>query len=84
MKLHVAVIGAGSWGTTVASIASHNGPTVLWARNAGIADEITATRTNSTYLGTARVGRNLRATASMADAVRSADVVVMGYGHLCF
>ncbi|MGH7785289.1 MAG: NAD(P)H-dependent glycerol-3-phosphate dehydrogenase [Candidatus Binatia bacterium] len=77
-RLHVAVIGAGSWGTTVASVASHNGPTVLWARNPEIAAEITATRTNARYLGTARVGRDLRCTASMDEAVRGADVVVMG------
>ena len=78
MRLKVAVIGAGSWGTTVASIAAHNGPTVLWARNAETADEINTRRTNTRYLGTSRVGRDLRATADMAEAVGSADVVIMG------
>jgi glycerol-3-phosphate dehydrogenase (NAD(P)+) len=78
VRLHTAVIGAGSWGTTVASLASHNGPTVLWARNPEIAEEIARHRTNARYLGTYRVGRELRATASMAEAVRGADVVVMG------
>jgi glycerol-3-phosphate dehydrogenase (NAD(P)+) len=78
MRLQVAVIGAGSWGTTVASVASHNCPTVLWARNPEIAAEINDQRTNARYLGAAQVGRDLRATASMAEAVRSADVVVMG------
>jgi glycerol-3-phosphate dehydrogenase (NAD(P)+) len=78
MRLRVAVIGAGSWGTTVASVASHNCPTILWSRNPEIADEINAQRTNTRYLGTSRVGRDLRATASMAEAVREADVVVMG------
>jgi len=38
MKL--AVLGAGSWGTTVASIAVHNHPTVLWARSAEVAGAI--------------------------------------------
>ncbi|MEO8600981.1 MAG: NAD(P)H-dependent glycerol-3-phosphate dehydrogenase [bacterium] len=78
MRLKVAVIGAGSWGTTVASIAAHNGPTVLWARNADTADEINTRRTNTRYLGTSRVGRELRATADIAEAVCSADVVIMG------
>jgi glycerol-3-phosphate dehydrogenase (NAD(P)+) len=78
MRLSVAVVGAGSWGTTVASIAAHNCPTVLWARNAETADEINTRRTNSRYLGTSRVGRDLRATASMAEAIGSADVVIMG------
>jgi glycerol-3-phosphate dehydrogenase (NAD(P)+) len=78
MRLSVAVVGAGSWGTTVASIAAHNCPTVLWARNAETADEINTRRTNSRYLGTSRVGRDLRATASMAEAIGAADVVIMG------
>lgn len=77
-RLRVAVIGAGSWGTTVASLASHNCPTVLWARNAEIADEINGRRTNARYLGTYRVARDLRATASMQEAVAPADVIVMG------
>lgn len=78
MRLRVAVIGAGSWGTTVASVASHNCPTILWARDAELADEINQQRTNTRYLGTAKVGADLRASASMAEAVGAADVVVMG------
>jgi glycerol-3-phosphate dehydrogenase (NAD(P)+) len=78
MRLTVAVIGAGSWGTTVATIAARNGPTVLWARNAETAEEINTQRTNTRYLGTSRVGRDLRATADMAEAVCSADVIIMG------
>jgi glycerol-3-phosphate dehydrogenase (NAD(P)+) len=78
MRLNVAVIGAGSWGTTVASVASHNSPTVLWARHPDVADEINTQRTNSRYLGTSKVGRDLRATPSMAEAVGKADVIVMG------
>jgi glycerol-3-phosphate dehydrogenase (NAD(P)+) len=78
MRLSVAVIGAGSWGTTVATIAAHNCPTVLWARNPEIAEEINTRRTNSHYLGTSRLSRDLRATASMEEAVRAADVLVMG------
>ncbi len=78
MRLSVAVIGAGSWGTTVASIAAHNCPTVLWARDPEIAEEITRERTNTRYLGTARVDKALRATADMAEAVGRADVVLMG------
>lgn len=78
MRLSVAVIGAGSWGTTVASIAAHNCPTLLWARDPALAEEINTRRTNTRYLGTARVGRDLHATASMAEAVGGADVILMG------
>ncbi|MEY3007405.1 MAG: hypothetical protein RI942_1747, partial [Pseudomonadota bacterium] len=33
MNLTVAVLGGGSWGTTVAHLVSRNTNTVLWARN---------------------------------------------------
>jgi glycerol-3-phosphate dehydrogenase (NAD(P)+) len=78
MTLRVAVIGAGSWGTTVAALAARNAPTLLWARNPEIADEINRERTNSAYLKGFRLPRDLRATASIEEAVREADLVVMG------
>ena len=34
MTINVAVIGAGSWGTTVAALAAANTDTVLWSRRA--------------------------------------------------
>jgi glycerol-3-phosphate dehydrogenase (NAD(P)+) len=39
-QIQVAVIGAGSWGTTVAALACANTPTKLWARREELADEI--------------------------------------------
>ena len=39
-RINVTVLGAGSWGTTVASIASRNADTIVWARRAETADEI--------------------------------------------
>ena len=46
----VAVIGAGSWGTAVASIVAVNATATLWARRAELADMMCATRENPTYL----------------------------------
>ncbi|MBW2667676.1 MAG: NAD(P)H-dependent glycerol-3-phosphate dehydrogenase, partial [Deltaproteobacteria bacterium] len=40
MRLKIAVLGAGSWGTTVATLASHNASTILWARRPDLTDEI--------------------------------------------
>ena len=39
-NIRVAVIGAGSWGTTVAALAAENTPTVLWARRRELAEQI--------------------------------------------
>ncbi len=73
----VAVIGAGSWGTTVASVAAANAPTVLWARRSDLADEINQAHTNSAYLPDLGLHPGLRATSSIEEAAASADVLVM-------
>ena len=49
-QARVAVIGAGSWGTTVASLAAANAPTVLWARRDELASEIDEQHANEPYL----------------------------------
>jgi glycerol-3-phosphate dehydrogenase (NAD(P)+) len=78
MRERVAVVGAGSWGTTVAMLASHNATTTLWARRPELADEIEQEHTNRRYLGDVVLPDDLRAVASIERAVEGADVVVMG------
>jgi glycerol-3-phosphate dehydrogenase (NAD(P)+) len=75
--INVAVIGAGSWGTTVASLAAENTPTVLWARRSELAEQINDAKVNPEYLPAFVLPDELRATDSLADAVSAADVVVM-------
>lgn len=75
--IRMAVVGAGSWGTTVASLAAANTPTVLWARRSDVVDGINTNHVNPDYIGSVALTPDLRATASLADAVREADVVVM-------
>ena len=77
-SMRVAVIGAGSWGTTVASVVAPNASTVLWARNAELVAAMSSTRRNDRYLPDAPLPDNLEFTASLKEAVSSADVVVMG------
>jgi glycerol-3-phosphate dehydrogenase (NAD(P)+) len=77
MPINVAVIGAGSWGTTVAALAAVNTPTVLWARRQGLADQINADHVNGDYLAGFVLPEQLHATASLQDAVSNADVLVM-------
>jgi len=78
MPIRIAVVGAGSWGTTVAHLASFNAPTILWARRADLAGEIDRDHRNSAYLADFALHPDLRATADIEEAVRDADVVVMG------
>ncbi len=73
----IAVIGAGSWGTTVASIAADSARTVLWARREELARAINDTRSNPDYLPTLSLPPALTATSELDRAVEGADAVVM-------
>ncbi|MEH6582282.1 MAG: NAD(P)H-dependent glycerol-3-phosphate dehydrogenase [Halioglobus sp.] len=76
--LKVSLLGGGSWGTTVASLVSRNAPVTLWARNPETVAEINNKHSNETYLPGATLPDNLVATSDIAEAVQSADVVIMG------
>lgn len=67
--LRVAVLGAGSWGTTFAKILADGGSeVVLWARRPELAREINEVRRNSDYLP----GINLPGTLTATDRVEQA------------
>lgn len=73
----VAVLGAGSWGTTFAKLVADSGPdVVVWARRPEIADEIAQERTNSGYLPGVRLPERLTATSDPAEALAGAEAVV--------
>jgi glycerol-3-phosphate dehydrogenase (NAD(P)+) len=75
--MRVAVVGAGSWGTTVACLAARNCPTTLWARRPELAAEIDGPHTNERYLPGFELTPALRGSASLEETVGQADVVVM-------
>jgi glycerol-3-phosphate dehydrogenase (NAD(P)+) len=78
MAMRVAVIGAGSWGTTVAALCSENAPTTLWARREDLAVKIRDAHENPDYLSGYELPESLHATSSIEEAVSGADVLVMG------
>ena len=78
------MVGAGSWGTTVAALTSQNATTTLWARRPQLADEINSTRINSAYLPNASLPESLRADSDLARALAGADVVAMAVPSLGF
>jgi glycerol-3-phosphate dehydrogenase (NAD(P)+) len=77
MPINVAVIGAGSWGTTVAALAAVNTPTILWARRPELAAQINDAHVNGDYLPSFVLPEQLRSTSSLEEAVSHADVLVM-------
>jgi glycerol-3-phosphate dehydrogenase (NAD(P)+) len=78
MAIRVGVIGAGSWGTTVAHLAAHNAPTTLWARRNELARTINERHVNDAYLAGYELHPDLRASSDLAEVAGTADVVVMG------
>jgi glycerol-3-phosphate dehydrogenase (NAD(P)+) len=74
----IAVVGAGSWGTTVANLLASNGHDVrLWAREPDIATCLNETRENARYLPGVPLHPNLRGATSLHDALAPAQVVVL-------
>lgn len=82
--MSVAVLGAGSWGTTVAHLCAHNAPTVLWARDPAVATEVRADHRNSRYLAGYDLHPSLDATSDLATAVAGADLLVVGVPSSAF
>lgn len=73
----VAVVGAGSWGTTVAALLAPVVPTVLWSRRPEVVADVVAGRGNRRYLNGHSLPSELGATADLSAAVAVADLVVM-------
>ena len=78
MTISVGVIGGGSWGTTVAHIAAHNAPTLLWCRSTEVAASISDHNRNDQYLADYELHPDLMASTDIEYVVSKADVVVMG------
>ena len=77
-RRRVAVLGAGSWGTTYAKVlADSDNEVVLWARRSELAKEINDTRRNSDYLRGIALPSALTATDKLAAAVRGADQIYL-------
>lgn len=73
----VAVLGAGSWGTTLADLLARKGQDVrLWAYEPDVVDSINRRRENSAYLPGCALSPAIGAVASVAEAVGGADLVL--------
>ena len=74
--MRVAVLGAGSWGTTFAKILADGGAeVVLWARRPELAREISESKRNSDYLPGINLPRSLRASSNLEFVLHEAEQV---------
>ena len=74
---YIAVIGAGSWGTTLAHLLSSKGFEIaLWVYEKELSEEIRQTRINSVYLPDIELPENIHVTGSLEEALKKARYIV--------
>jgi glycerol-3-phosphate dehydrogenase (NAD(P)+) len=73
----IAVLGAGSWGTTLANLLACKGETVrIWAYEAEVVSAINRERENPMFLPGVPLAASLRAEADARAAIAGAEVIV--------
>src|SRR3989344_3426103 len=75
--MKIAVIGAGSWGTTLAILLAEKGHGVkLWARREELANSIGSLKENKQYLPGIKIPNNLIADSSLKNAIDGSDMII--------
>jgi glycerol-3-phosphate dehydrogenase (NAD(P)+) len=74
--VRIGVVGAGAWGTTLASLLADRAATRLWAREPEVVDSIHCHHQNQPFLEGFRLPDALTATNDIAEAVADADVII--------
>ena len=77
MTAKAAVIGGGSWGTTIASLLADATATTLWCRSPHVAKDINTSHKNPAFLGELALTEQLQASTDPAEALAGATVVAV-------
>ena len=73
----IGVLGAGSWGTTLAALLAHKGFDVrLWVREPEVFDEIEKTGVNNAFLPGIKLPDNLKPCREFKEALSGASIVL--------
>ena len=73
----IAIIGAGSWGTTLAALLGEKKHEInLWARRKELAEDINKTRENEQYLKGIKIPETVTATNS-AESISDSNIIVI-------
>lgn len=73
----ICILGAGSWGTTLANILAEKGYDInLWIREEDVYQTIQKTRENTVFLPGVKLAQNITPTNSIKEAVKDRAVVV--------
>jgi glycerol-3-phosphate dehydrogenase (NAD(P)+) len=75
--MRIAVIGAGSWGTTLANLLVHAGHDVrIWAYETEVVESINREHTNALFLAGCPLERQLEASEDLGHVVTDVDLIV--------
>ena len=73
----ISIIGAGSWGTTLAILLGEKGFSVeVWARREELANEINNEKENKQYLPGIRIPNNVIANHSLKDVIYGSEIMI--------
>jgi len=73
----ISIIGAGSWGTTLAVLLGEKGFDVkLWARREELANQIETKRENAQYLPGIKIPNNVIADTSLNNVIDSSEIII--------
>ena len=76
--MKITVLGAGSWGTTLALVLEENGHDVMcWSFNQKDIEEIQATHENKQFLPGVKIPDTIRFTSNLMESVRDTSVVAV-------
>ena len=76
--MNIGVIGAGSWGTTLANLLAKKGYSVtLWAYEADLAERMAKNRVNDLYLDGFTLSPNLVFTHRLPEAVTGRQLLLL-------
>lgn len=74
----IAIIGAGAWGTALATVARRAGhDVIIWAFERHVAESINTDRENPLYLPGHRLELGIEATTTLTDAVAAKEVLLV-------
>ena len=75
--MRIAILGAGSWGTTIADLLATQGHQVrLWAYEREVVESINRDHVNALFLADARIAETIVACADVAEAAEGAELIV--------
>lgn len=75
--MKISVIGAGTWGTTIANLLALKGINIiLWAREKEIVKSINSKKINKLYLPNIKLSKNIIATSNINEAIQHTEIIV--------